>query len=229
MTNPVDREEIAKPRWSRKDWILLGTNALIFVVLYLIFDRRLPDEVASHYNIRGEADDTMSRGGFWLFYAGMGVALPTVLSLARYVDPRKSNYARFEGYYDLMRWAISLFLHSVLLLVLLDNVGHKLPVPNFIMGGLGILWMVIGNRMGQVRSNFFIGFRTPWALSDERNWKLTHRLGARLWFAAGAIMFASAWFTPAGWTIAVLLVCALSSSLVPAAYSYLLSRRGSNA
>jgi len=230
MTNPAERNAVNdKSTWSKRDWILLGTNVLIFAVLYLLFDHRLPDQVASHYNISGEADRTMTKWSFWLMYAGIGVALPTFLSVMRYVDPRKNNYARFEGFYVLIRWAISLFLHSVMLLVLLDNVGYRLPMANFVMGGIGILWMVVGNRMGQARSNFFVGIRTPWALTDERNWKLTHRLGGRLWVAAGAIMFASAWFTPATWTVVVLLVCALSSSLVPFAYSYLIFKRGANA
>jgi len=229
VTKPAERNAEQKTAWSKRDWILLGTNFLIFVVMYLIFDRRLPDQVASHYNIGGEADNTMAKWSFWLMYAGFGVAMPTVLSVMRYVDPRKNNYALFEGFYDVMRWAISLFLHSVLLLVLLDNVGYSLPMSNFVTGGIGILWMVVGNRMAQARSNFFIGIRTPWALTDERNWKLTHRLGGRLWVAAGAIMFVSAWFTTATWTVVVLLVCALSSSLVPTAYSYLIYRRGARA
>jgi uncharacterized membrane protein len=227
MTNPNENAN-ERLTWSRKDWILLGTNALVFAVLYFIFNDRLPEQVAAHYNINGEADRMMSGSSFWLMYAGIGVALPTVLSVMRYIDPRKKNYTRFEGYYDLMRWAISLFLHGVLLFVILDNVGYDVPISNLITGGLGILWIVIGNRMSQVRSNFFVGIRTPWALLDENNWRRTHRMGARLWVIAGVIMFASAWFVPTAWTVAVLLVCALASSLIPFAYSYLLFRKKSN-
>lgn len=225
MTNSNENQTLT---WSRKDWILLGTNILLFVILYLIFNERLPQEVASHYNINGEQDRTMAKWSFWLLYGGVGVFLPTVLSGLRYIDPRKKNYTRFEGYYDLMRWAISLFLHGVMLLVILDNVGYELPTLSLVIGGLGVLWIVIGNRMSQVRSNFFVGIKTPWALTDENNWRLTHRLGARLWVAAGVLMFASAWFVPSAWTVVVLLTCTLASSLVPVAYSYTIHRRKSN-
>ncbi|TFE29067.1 SdpI family protein [Cohnella luojiensis] len=222
MTNA---NENPKMTWSRKDWILLGANVLLFAILYLIFNDQLPDTVNSHYNTKGEADDTMAKRSFWLLYAGIGLVLPTVLSLLRYIDPRKGNYTRFEGYYNLMRWSISFFIHAIMLVVIMDNLGEKLPVVNLINGGLGILWIIIGNRMGQLRSNFFIGIKTPWALSDDNNWRMTHRLAGRLWVIAGLVMFVSAWFVPATWTIAVLLICTMGSSLIPLAYSYLLHKR----
>lgn len=214
-----------KSTWSAKDWFLLGANVLIFVILYVVYNDRLPDNVASHYNIQGEADRMMTKSSFWLMYAGIGVILPLVISILRFVDPRKNNYARFESYYYLTLWAISLFLQAIFLVVILDNLGHELPTLSLVTGGLGILWMVIGNRMGQVRSNFFIGIRTPWTLTDENNWKLTHRIGARLWFVAGLLMFASAWFVPSPWSVIVLLTCALGSSLIPVAYSYSLHKK----
>jgi uncharacterized membrane protein len=222
MTAENKNNELA---WSAKDWILLGTNAVIFLILFVLFNERLPDVMGSHYNFRGEQDGTMPKWGFWLMYIGVGVALPAIMSVMRYADPRRDNYVRFEGYFYIMRWAISLFLHCVLLVVILTNLDYKLPIINLVLGGIGLLWMVIGNRMGQLRSNFFIGVRTPWALTDENNWRLTHRLSARLWFLAGLIMFASAWFMPAAWVVVVLLFCVLCSALIPTAYSYVLHSR----
>ncbi|MFC4601631.1 SdpI family protein [Cohnella hongkongensis] len=224
MTN-ADHNEQEPSVWSRSDWILLAANIAIFTAVFLIFNDRLPDIVASHYNLRGEADRTMTKSSFWLMNAGLTIVLPSVMSIIRYIDPRKRNYARFQNYYNLIRWAINLFLHSVLLLVVLDNIGYKLPMLNLVIGGMGILWMIMGNRMGQMRSNFLFGIRTPWTLVDENNWRKTHRLGGRLWFAAGVIMFLSAWLTPSGWTVAILLVCTLASSLAPVLYSYMLFKQ----
>jgi uncharacterized membrane protein len=36
--------------------------------------------------------------------------------------------------------------------------------------------ILMGNPMGKVRRNFFIGIRTPWTLASERVWYATHRL-----------------------------------------------------
>jgi uncharacterized membrane protein len=48
----------------------------------------------------------------------------------------------------------------------------------------GVIGLVIGNT----RSNWFMGVRTPWTLSSERSWEQTHRLAGRLFLAAAAIM-----------------------------------------
>lgn len=219
----------AKSAWSSKIWILVAANALIFIILYLLYNDKLPDNVASHYNASGEINGRMAKWSFWLMYAGLGVALPVLLSVARYIDPRKSNYSRFEGYFDLMRWTISLFIHAIFLFIILDNSGYDLPIPKLVVGGIGVMWILIGNRMGQVRSNFFIGIRTPWALTDDDNWRKTHRLGAKLWVITGLLMLATACFGSMPWLIAVTLVGAISCSLIPTAYSFLLYKNKKSA
>ncbi|MCM3630633.1 SdpI family protein [Paenibacillus glycanilyticus] len=209
-------------RWTKQDWILLVVNAVIFGVIFLLFNHQLPDVVGSHYNIRGEQDGTMAKSSMWLVYAGIGIALPVFLSVIRNVDPRRENYARFSGYYMLIRWTVSLFIHGAFVLMILQNLDYDLPFVNIVIGGLGVMWMIIGNRMGQVRSNFFVGIKTPWAISDENNWRRTHRIGARLWFIAGVLMLLGACLLPAKWLVAVLGVGIVVSVVIPYLYSYLL-------
>ncbi|MGO4108473.1 SdpI family protein [Paenibacillus sp. YAF4_2] len=212
-------------RWTRQDWILLAVNAVIFGIVFLSFNHRLPDVVGTHYNMRGEQNGSMSRFHMWLVYAGIGIVLPAFLSMMRFVDPRRQNYERFSGYYTLMRWVISLFLHGTFVLMMMQNLNYDLPFFHIVLGGLGVMWMIIGNRMGQLRSNFFVGIKTPWAISDENNWRSTHRLGARLWFIAGILMFVGAWVLPANWLVADLVFAVVLSSGVPYFYSYLLYAR----
>ena len=48
----------------------------------------------------------------------------------------------------------------------------------------------MGNVIGKVRKNFYIGIRVPWTLASDRVWNDTHRLAAWVWVAAGVIGFA---------------------------------------
>lgn len=41
----------------------------------------------------------------------------------------------------------------------------------------------LGNLMGKVRPNFFVGIRTPWTLTSKRAWLKTHRVGG--WVMTG--------------------------------------------
>ncbi len=222
MTNAT-RE--SSKRWNRTDWLLLGFNATVLLIVFAVFDRQLPAVVGSHFDINGNQDGTMPKWGFWLTNAGLTIGLPILLKVLRYADPRKANYESFAGFFDLTRWVLSIFMQGIILTVILTNLDYDIPTIRIVLGGLGLLWMVLGNRLGQVRSNFFLGIRTPWALMDEYNWKMTHRFGAKVWFVTGLVMFAACWFVRPSWVIAVLLACALASAALPTLYSYVLFTR----
>ncbi|MEM2728714.1 MAG: SdpI family protein, partial [Candidatus Bathyarchaeia archaeon] len=50
-----------------------------------------------------------------------------------------------------------------------------------------LLFFYIGILCENSRRNWFIGIRTPWTLSSDRVWEKTHRLGGKLFKAAGVI------------------------------------------
>jgi hypothetical protein len=47
----------------------------------------LPKNVSSHIDVNGNLDRTMSKTNSWLMYAGIGIAIPAIISGLRYVDP----------------------------------------------------------------------------------------------------------------------------------------------
>ena len=44
---------------------------------------------------------------------------------------------------------------------------------------------LLGNYMGTVRQNYFIGIKVPWTLNNAEVWTRTHRMAGRLWFWGG--------------------------------------------
>jgi uncharacterized membrane protein len=46
---------------------------------------------------------------------------------------------------------------------------------------------VLGNLMGRLRYNWFVGIRTPWSLSSEEAWRRTHRASGRIWVLGGLL------------------------------------------
>ena len=80
-----------------------------------------------------------------------------------------------------------------------------------------MLFMVIGNFLGKVRKNFFLGIRTPWTLASDEVWAKTHRLGGWCFVLAGAIMIVMAFVGPGmSWLIYLIVAIALA----PVVYSY---------
>ena len=85
--------------------------------------------------------------------------------------------------------------------------------------------MVIGNVMGKLRPNHFVGFRTPWTLANERVWDQTHRFGGKV-FVLGGMLIAALPFTPldsAWWGVAISAIALLVAG-APMLKSYLLWR-----
>jgi uncharacterized membrane protein len=81
-----------------------------------------------------------------------------------------------------------LFLTAVRLITLAYALGCRLPVTTLIGVGVGLLLAVIGNELGHVRPNYFVGIRTPWTLADPEVWRRTHRVGGRAFAALGALI-----------------------------------------
>jgi uncharacterized membrane protein len=56
-----------------------------------------------------------------------------------------------------------------------------------VLYGILILFLILGNVMGNIRNNFFVGIRTPWTLASEEVWTKTHRLAAKVWVVSSLI------------------------------------------
>jgi uncharacterized membrane protein len=92
--------------------------------------------------------------------------------------------------------------------------------PKFILTGLGVFYIVIGNLLPKFRQNFFVGVRTPWTLSSDLSWEKTHRLAGRLFVAGGVLLLITLPFSSFLGPIVLLVGTSLVATLISAVYSY---------
>jgi uncharacterized membrane protein len=121
------------------------------------------------------------------------------------------------------------YMHIVLLYTVQQSVLRQASVDlgRAFIAGMFLFFALMGNVMGKVRKNFYIGVRVPWTLASDRVWNDTHRLAAWVFVAAGVIGFGMIVVgVPIIYPIGVLLL----SAFVPIVYSFLhyksLERRG---
>lgn len=179
--------------------------------------------VAVHWNIAGRPDGWAHRNVaiLYLFLVpALTILLAGTFAVLPRIEPRRQNLIRSRRAYVPI-WIVVLALQVVIEGVLAVGMagGHYVPwVPNAIVAAAGGLFVVTGNYMGKLRSNFFVGIRTPWTLSSELSWKRTHRLGGRLMVVIGlATILSAPWIAAAVW---VLVGGALVLVGVTLAYSY---------
>jgi uncharacterized membrane protein len=111
-------------------------------------------------------------------------------------------------------------LMHVLLLTAIFNDGFD--VARAIPAGICVVLAVIGNSLGKVKRNFYIGIRTPWTLASERVWYATHRMAAKVMVAAGV---AGVVMALAGVPGPAIVGLAVAGALLPVLYSLVLYKR----
>jgi uncharacterized membrane protein len=208
---------------SRATLLSLALVAGAFVAAAVLYSR-LPELVPTHWNVRGVADGFTPKpwGPFVLPLVMLGVF--ALLSALPRISPRGYRMDRFLRVYKILQTTILAFLFLVTLLVLLAGVGSPVPMERAILAATGLLFIVLGNFMGKLTKNFFVGIRTPWTLASDEVWLRTHRLGGKLFVLAGAGFVLAGLL--GGGAVAPLIGAALVAAVViPIVFSYVLYRR----
>jgi len=205
-----------------------STIALIIIGLALLAGAilwdKLPDQMASHWNVNDEVDGTMPK--FW------GVFLMPLITLGMLVlflvlpgmDPLKANIAQFRESFNLFIVLIVAFMLYVHGLTLAWSLGYQdFKMSAAMLPFMGVLFIAIGFMLRKAKRNFFIGIRTPWTLSSDSVWDKTHQVGSVLFMVSGAMAIIGGFFggTAAFWLMFAPLI---GSSLFLVVYSYVLYR-----
>ena len=209
--------------------ILVIALVAIAVIAGVILWNKLPDQMASHWNVNDQADDYIPK--FW------GVFLMPIISLGMLalflvipnIDPLKANIAEFRNIFNLFILLIVVFMLYVHGLTLAWNMGNQsFKMSAAMLPFLGVLFIFIGYMLRQAKRNFFIGIRTPWTLSSDTVWNKTHQLGSVLFMVSGAFAFIGSFL---GGMLAfwLLFVPLMGSVVFLILYSYILYRNETRA
>ena len=199
--------------------------ALIAVAMSAAVYPRLPDMMAVHWDISGNPNGWMPRPVGAAFGPVFIIMLAGLLRFVPRIDPRAANYARFGEAYEVIVGAVLVMMLAVHGIVLALALGYHLSVGRIVPALVGALFVVIGNMMPLVRPNWWLGFRTPWTLSNDRVWARTHRLGGYCMTAGGIVMILAALALPPSLGVPVLIAVAVASTVGPLVYSYLTWKR----
>ncbi|MGI4844456.1 MAG: SdpI family protein [Janthinobacterium lividum] len=206
----------------KKRFILVCLAALLLVLgMVAAIYPELPARVPMHWNASGEIDGWGERH-MLLIHAAFMVGMAALWLVLPRISPQRFAVDGFES-----TWWFSGML-MVCLIAYLQCVHlwaayrPGFPMERAVLGGLGLLFVLLGNVMGKVRRNFWLGIRTPWTLANERVWYATHRLAAKSMVAGGLLPLLAAFGVLPG---VMAVVAMLASALVPVAFSLIYYKR----
>ena len=180
---------------NRRPLVLAGTVTVLAMLAVSAWGwAQIPPgaEIPIHWGIDGRPDNFAPKElALLALPAGALVLLAVALALPS-VEPRRGNLVRSATAYRAIWIGVFALLLGVHAVSVLAATGADLPIATIATGAAGILLVIVGNFLGKIRSNFFVGIRTPWTLTSERAWSRTHRLGGRLFVVLGAALLVTA-------------------------------------
>lgn len=189
-------------------------------VIYLLINwNALPEQLPIHFELNGDPNGY----GPKMTYIFLPLGIYLLMLVLPYIDPRKSNYEIFSDTYFKLRIILGLFfgiLDSVIIynqLHGIDKLGLIMPIFPY------LLFTLIGNYMGTIRPNYFIGIKVPWTLNNDEVWTRTHKMAGKLWFWSGiagiiaTLIIKDSFF--------VLIPILLIIIVVPIIYSYIIYQK----
>ncbi|MBT8089315.1 MAG: SdpI family protein [Gammaproteobacteria bacterium] len=198
--------------------IFIATTIAVAAYLY----PSLPEQIPTHWNFEGEVDDYTPKPWGVMIMPLTAVLVFVIMKLIPVISPKGFRTDQFRGVVNIFTVTLVGFMSAIGLLVLLAASGRSVHINEMVFAGVGLLFIVLGNYLGKVRKNFFIGIRTPWTLASDEVWNRTHRLGGWIFVLIGFFMFLNAFIRfPEGWLIGSIVIVAL----IPIVYSYVLYRK----
>jgi uncharacterized membrane protein len=128
--------------------------------------------------------------GYLIIPSGVMVLMLGMTLVLPWLSPKKFDMDRFRDTYNyIMFLVIALFayVNVAILMNYLKDPPIRLGIGELLMGGMFLFFALMGNVLGKVKRNFFMGVRTPWTLASETVWVQTHRLAAWLYTTAGVV------------------------------------------
>ena len=200
-------------------WALL---ALVFALTAMSW-AGAPDQIPVHWGLNGQPDRWGGRAEGLLALPFVSLGIYLLLLFIPRIDPGRANYATFAKTYAVLRLLVLLFLTSIDVMILMSIRGEHVDMARKVPLLVGALLVILGNLLGRIRPNWFVGIRTPWTLSSKESWTRTHRAGGWVLMASGLLFMTCAFFRERTYAIGVEILLG-ASILGLFVYSYLVWR-----
>lgn len=199
--------------------LIIGSITVAPLVYYFYLWSSLPVTIPIHFDAHGNPNNYGSRGYIAITLIFLTIGTYLFLRYIPKIDP-KNNFSIFQNTFFKLRLILALFF-CVIGFIIIDSVKYGQTNTAFIFIIISFLISVLGNYMGNIRPNYFIGIRTPWTLNNELIWKRTHHLTGRLWFVSGIVIAILMMVLPPEYTAGTFISAIVMLAIYPLAYSFI--------
>jgi len=208
-------------------WLVILAPAVYLAIIW----NSLPASVPMHYDLQGNVDRYGNKSELLIMLGiltAVNVALYLLLPNIYRIDPKKYAGENKDRLFRIT-CAVVVFLSAVICMIIYSTVrGDIKQSTRFMIPAMGLLFAIMGNYMYTIKPNYFAGFRLPWTLSNDENWRKTHLLGGKLFFAGGLLIAVCGLFTSFKTAIIILFTTLTITIIITCIYSYKLYKQQSS-
>jgi uncharacterized membrane protein len=209
-----------KTKLTAGNWLAYVIMAVPIAYLAIIYPS-LPTTIPTHFGLHGP-DKWGSKTEAWLpvlIMTGSSLFAYLLFKNVGLIDPKK-NTSQPGSMIDRIGMVTVVFLSALQLLIIYAMQGNEVVIEKITLPLTSLFFAFLGNAMMHVKPNYFVGIRVPWTLENEDNWRKTHRLAGKLWFATGLLLCLITFLLPFEYAIVVFMTGAITITIIPIGYSY---------
>lgn len=163
---------------GRRTFLVLVAICVASFIGHLVLLPHMPEMIPTHWDSAGNVNGYTGR----VAIIGLDALPLLLLAMLRYLpgmDPRGQAYMRMGSFYNGFVVLFTLFMvgmtwtSELTVFGILPENGSPIGTITTLVVGMGFI--LLGNYMPKIKRNYTFGCKTPWALHDEWNWRLTHR------------------------------------------------------
>lgn len=182
----------------------------------------LPETIPTHWNFAGQIDGHGPRWQVWLVGPVLMTAILLMGVMLPWLSPKQFEVQGFAATYSYLIAVPVVLLGCIEAIMLSAALGGRPDMVHLMPALMFVVLILMGNPMGKVKRNFFMGIRTPWTLANERAWYATHRLAGKLMVGSGVLGLLAVWLAAPAW---LQLLLGLGWAPVVVLYSLVLYKR----
>ena len=219
----------------RKHTLLRWTFVLVITIIPWIYLlsiwNSLPESIPVHFGFNGTPDKYGPKNQIFFWPAGcflLSILVYLLLTNIYKLDPKRWA-ANQPGIFLKIAMVVVVFISCITILMLSWTVKQHTVGLNLILVMMGLLFAYMGNILHSIKPNYFAGFRLPWTLESEENWRATHLLASKIWFAGGILIAILALFIKPIIMFFIMIGIVLVMAIIPTVYSYRMFTRSKHA
>jgi uncharacterized membrane protein len=201
--------------------LILLIIAVPFIYVAIIYPN-LPQTIPIHFGLDGKADGFGNKRNIWMstsVLAAVSLGIYLLMNFLPSIDPKKKA-GQSPDVYRKIALAVVVFLTCINLTIVRSSQSNGFEMARFMLPVMGAFFAILGNYMHSIKPNYFVGFRTPWTLESEDNWRKTHQLVSKIWVPGGLLIILGTFLLPFKMGIAFMFVVLFPMVIIPAVFSY---------